>query len=71
MSNQAHQQNQFTDLLIKAEEVKQLDSILGELPTKWGLTLINFFQAVSQKRFQEAQALQAGTVSTDSGEIKG
>lgn len=71
MANQA-QQNQFPDLLLKGEEFKQLDFMLGEIPAKYSLPLINFFRSVSNTRFQEAQAAETKVVSeTEQGEIKG
>jgi hypothetical protein len=46
----------MADLVIKQEELPKLDAILGEIPTKYGVLLINFFNGIAQKRAQEAAA---------------
>ena len=43
-------------LLLKDDELKQLDVLVGEVPTKFGVPIINFFQLISQKRAVEAKA---------------
>lgn len=43
-------------IFIKDEELKQLDSIIGQMPTMYGLPLVQFFQLVRQKRAVEKQA---------------
>lgn len=52
-------------ILIKDEELKQLDSIIGQMPTMYGLPLVNFFNLVRQKRNAEAQL--NGQAVTDTG----
>lgn len=42
------------DLLIKAEELKQLDGLLGEIPMKYGFPVVNFLNQVAQIRANEA-----------------
>lgn len=49
----------MADLVIKQEELKQLDTIIGEIPMKYGYPLLNFINAVVQKRQQEAQVAAA------------
>lgn len=55
MSNTAQTQGVF-DLFLTKEELTQLDNVIGELPTKFGVQLIRFFQLIGQKRQAEAQA---------------
>ena len=43
------------DLLIKKEEMAQLNIIMGNIPTTFGFNLANFFNLVNQKRILEAQ----------------
>lgn len=45
------------DLLIKADELAQLDQILGNVPTKYGFPVVQFLNSVALRRHQGAQAL--------------
>jgi hypothetical protein len=45
----------MADLVIKQDEVNQLNNILSELPMKYGIPVVNFLNQVAQKRAQEAQ----------------
>ena len=49
------QSGQPTDLLIKANELVHLNNIIEQIPTKFGLPLVQFFSQVSALRNQEAQ----------------
>lgn len=42
-------------LFITKEELQQLDGLIGNTPTKFGLPIVQFFQLVGQKRQVEAQ----------------
>lgn len=48
------QNGQLTDLLIKANELAYLNNIIEQIPTKFGLPLVNFFSQVAAMRQQEA-----------------
>lgn len=52
----------MADLLIKESELKQLDSIVGEIPMKYGIALVNFINGVGQLRAKEAQESQQAIV---------
>lgn len=58
------------DLLIKDAELKQLDNLIGEVPTKFGLPLIQFFQLISQKRQTEQQVLKNVSLSDEKSNEK-
>lgn len=45
----------MADLVIKESELKQLDTIIGEIPMKYGYPLLNFINAVVLQRQKEAQ----------------
>ena len=47
------QNGQLTDLLIKANELAYLNNIIEQIPTKFGLPLVNFFSQVAAMRKQE------------------
>lgn len=55
--------NNVPELVFKGEEIRQLDELIGQVPTKQGLPLVNFINSIAQKRNQEAQ-LQAKIEST-------
>jgi hypothetical protein len=40
-------------LTINDQEFFQLDQIIGEIPTKYGIKIVQFFSLVRQKRLQE------------------
>lgn len=40
-------------LVVKADELKELINYVHELPTKYGLPILNFINATAQKRAQE------------------
>jgi hypothetical protein len=42
------------ELVLKAEELKQLLDFVGEIPGKFSTPILNFINAVGQKRLQEA-----------------
>ena len=42
-------------LFITKDELQQLDGLVGNVPTKFGLPIVQFFQLVGQKRATEAQ----------------
>jgi hypothetical protein len=46
----------MADLLIKEAELQQLDRVIGDIPTKYGMPLAQFFQLIGQKRQAEEQA---------------
>jgi hypothetical protein len=46
---------QDNSLLINDQEFFQLDQLIGELPTKHGIKLVQFFNMVRQKRMAEEQ----------------
>lgn len=45
----------MANLVIKENELKQLDELIGVVPTKYGVPLVMFFQGIGQRRLQEAQ----------------
>lgn len=45
----------MADLLIKEAELKQLDEVIQEIPTKWGFKLIQIFQSIQINRQRENQ----------------
>lgn len=45
----------MADLIIKENELKQLDAILGEIPMKFGMPLVNYINQIAQTRAGEAQ----------------
>jgi hypothetical protein len=47
---------QVSELVFKSEEINQLDKIISEIPTKYGLPLVNLIQTVAQRRYEESQA---------------
>lgn len=52
------------ELVFKGEEIKQLDTLLGEVPSKWGFQIINFINIVAQRRAQEEAAANADKEKT-------
>jgi hypothetical protein len=52
------QNGQLTDLLIKANELAYLNNIIEQIPTKFGLPLVNFFSQVAALRRQEETIAQ-------------
>lgn len=57
-------------LFITNEELQQFDKIVGELPTKYGIQVIQFFNAVQQKRQAEAVALEQSLKENKKAEDK-
>lgn len=57
----------MADLLIKESELKQLDSIVGEIPMKYGIALVNFINSVGQLRAKEAQQIATQAPAGDAG----
>lgn len=49
------------DLLIKENELQQLDALIGNVPTKQGLPIVNLINSIIAARQQEAQAATAAT----------
>jgi hypothetical protein len=45
----------MTELVIKQDELLQLNNLLGELPYKSAAPMVNFINAVAQRRQQEEQ----------------
>ena len=45
---------QLKNLVIKQDELKQLDNLIGNLPTRYGHALVNFLELVHKKRTLEA-----------------
>jgi hypothetical protein len=45
----------MADLLVKEAELKQLQDMINELPTKFGVPMLNFFNGVANLRAQEAE----------------
>lgn len=61
----------MADLLVKEAELQQLQGMINELPTKFGVPLLNFFNGVANFRAQEAQqAAQAEQESKANKERK-
>lgn len=62
--------NQEAQLLFKGEEIKQLDELLGNVPTKFGLPIVQLIQQIAQKRYNEAQEAESPSksISADSTE---
>jgi hypothetical protein len=50
------------ELLFKADEVKQLDAYIGEIPAKFAVPLLTFINSVAQKRQQEAAIASKASV---------
>lgn len=44
------------DLVITNEELQQLDRLINEFPTKYGVPLLQFFQMIHAKRRAEQDA---------------
>jgi hypothetical protein len=67
----------MADVVIKQDEFLQLDKIIGDIPAKHALPIINFLNQVIQLRGQEEQAasakvpLQLVTDSADGGSLGG
>lgn len=59
-------------LFIKADEFNQLNDIVGNIPTKYGLGLVNFFTLIRQKRNTEDQMAEElkKNLETDSDKHK-
>lgn len=58
----------MADLVIKQNELKTLDTIIGEIPMKHGMQLLNFINGVVQLRQKEAQeAAELTLVKKDAG----
>lgn len=53
------------DLLIKENELVQLQSMIGEIPTKYGINLIGFIGGVTKKRNDENAQLEKAKQSLD------
>jgi hypothetical protein len=54
----------MADLVIKESELKQLDTIIGEIPMKYGYPLLNFINAVVVQRQKEAAEKASPVAST-------
>jgi hypothetical protein len=65
------QPGQPTDLLIKANELVHLNNIIEQIPTKFGLPLVQFFSQVSALRNQEAQVASTQNTKDDKPTGKG
>jgi len=46
-------------LTINDQEFFQLDQIIGEIPTKYGIKFVQFFNSIRQKRMSEQSMPQA------------
>lgn len=55
--------NQQEGLFLTTAELQQLDGLIGNVPTKFGLPIVQFFQLVGQKRQAEAQQAEENTKS--------
>jgi len=53
------------DLVIKENELPRLDSLIGEIPTKFGLPLVNFFNQLALARQQEADSTKTKNEAED------
>jgi hypothetical protein len=49
------------DLLIKKEEMAQLNNVIGSIPTSFGFNVANFFHLIHQKRLVEAEVAKQQT----------
>jgi hypothetical protein len=54
------------ELLLKAEEVKELLTFAQELPTKFGMPLITFINTIAQRR---ASGVEAEVESVEVAEV--
>jgi len=50
----------ITELLLKADDLQNLDNYIQNLPTKYGVWFVGFFNTVAQKRRNDA-ALDSNT----------
>lgn len=46
----------MADLVIKEAELQQLDKLIGNIPTAYGVGIVNYLNYLVQLRQQEAQA---------------
>lgn len=57
-------------LFLTKDELQQLDGLIGNTPTKFGLPIVQFFQLVGQKRQVEAQQVAENVKKPHLGEKK-
>jgi hypothetical protein len=53
------------ELVIKAEELTELINYVQDIPTRYGLPVLNFINSTAEKRAKEAEATKADSVATN------
>lgn len=54
----------MNELVIKAEELTELINYVNDIPTRYGLPVLNFINATAAKRAEEAKSAEPAASET-------
>lgn len=60
----------MADLLIKEAELRQLDQIVGQIPTAYGVNIVNFLNFIANERNKEANVKAPDEASKEVPKLK-